>query len=159
MIGAAKNCLMAFGGSGSRTPLGPMPRNPQTHPRRRRRLGQDDPSPPCAVGARAAPCAMDQQGPPPTQTPGDRTRRLWTLWYHKSFARRPDYRSAETAIYLALENGPAASEAQPEERDHERPMILTLAAVLGIAAGSAAISPAAQAAQSRLLPPAQNGNG
>jgi hypothetical protein len=38
-------------------------------------------------------------------------------------------------------------------------MILTLAAVLGIAAGSAAISPAAQAAQSQLFPPAQNGNG
>ena len=38
------------------TPLGSTnaPRDPQTHPRRRRRLGQDDPSPPCAVGARSA---------------------------------------------------------------------------------------------------------
>ena len=37
-------------------------------------------------------------------------------------------------------------------------MILALAAIVSIAAGSAAISPAAQAAQSQLFPPAQNGN-
>jgi hypothetical protein len=38
-------------------------------------------------------------------------------------------------------------------------MILALAAVLGIAAGSAALSPAAQASTTYLFPPAQNGNG
>jgi hypothetical protein len=37
-------------------------------------------------------------------------------------------------------------------------MILALAAVLGIATGAAALSPAAQAAQTQLFPPAQNGN-
>jgi hypothetical protein len=38
-------------------------------------------------------------------------------------------------------------------------MILALAAVLSLAAGTAAMSPAAQAAQAQLFPPAQNGNG
>jgi hypothetical protein len=37
-------------------------------------------------------------------------------------------------------------------------MMLALAAVLGIATGAAALSPAAQAAQTQLFPPAQNGN-
>jgi hypothetical protein len=38
-------------------------------------------------------------------------------------------------------------------------MILTLAAVLSLAAGIAAMSPSAQASQTQLFPPAQNGNG
>jgi hypothetical protein len=37
-------------------------------------------------------------------------------------------------------------------------MILTLAAVLSLAAGAAALSPSAQAAQTQLFAPAQNGN-
>jgi hypothetical protein len=38
-------------------------------------------------------------------------------------------------------------------------MFLALAAVLGIAAGTAALSPSAQASQTQLYAPAQNGNG
>jgi hypothetical protein len=55
-----------------------------------------------------------------------------------------------------------AKQAHPREAEHEeremKTLIIALAAVLGIATGAAALSPAVQAAQTQLFPPAQNGN-
>ena len=61
-------------------------------------------------------------------------------------------------VHLSATNRAAVSRPN-RRREKMKTMILALAAVLGIAAGTAALSPSAQASQTQLYAPAQNGNG